>query len=290
MKYIFLRYPEGKFKAVTVSYDDGQYHDVRLAQTLDKYGLKGTFNLCSKRIGQQSPSRRLTAEEVREHLLGKGHEVAVHGEDHISPVLSRPTKAIQDVLNCRLALEQTFGIMVRGMAYPDVALRNFQNGATAENICAYLQDLGIVYARNIVPNEEPLTYSLPTDWLAWNATVHHNHPKATAYAKEFVALDQDKLYRAKRWPKVFMLWGHSFEFDREGNWELLDQLCQILGGKGDTWYATCMEIYEYVKAYDALVFSADSTRVYNPTLHTVWFDVDGRLYHVAPGQTVTIEG
>ena len=64
MKYIFLRYPEGKFKAVTLSYDDGQYHDVRLAQTLDKYGLKGTFNLCSKRIGQETPSRRLTVEEI----------------------------------------------------------------------------------------------------------------------------------------------------------------------------------------------------------------------------------
>ena len=288
MKYIFLRFPEGKFKAVTLSYDDGHNHDIRLAQTLDKYGLKGTFNLTSKRIGQQTPSRRLTVEDIKEHLLSKGHEIAVHGEDHIAPVLSRPTKAIQDVLNCRLYLEQTFGIMVRGMAFPDVALRNFQNGATKENVQSYLKDLGIVYARDIVTNEEPLNYSLPADWLAWNATVHHSHPKAAEYAREFVALDQDKLYKAKRWPKCFMLWGHSFEFDRENNWELLDELCQILAGKEDTWYATCMEIYEYVQAYNALVFSADSTRVYNPTLHTVWFDVDSKLYSVAPGDTITI--
>lgn len=288
MKYIFLRYPEGKFKAVTLSYDDGQYHDIRLAQTLDKYGLKCTFNLCSKRIGQVSPSRRLTVEEIREHLLEKGHEIAVHGEDHISPVLSRPTKAIQDVLNCRLYLEQTFGIMVRGMAHPDVALRNFQNGANYEHIRAYLQDLGIVYARNILTNTEPLNYSLPTDWFAWNATVSHSHPKAAEYAREFLALDENKLYRAKRWPKLFMLWGHSFEFDRADNWELLDELCGILGGQDDVWYATCMEIYEYVQAYNALVFSADSTRVFNPSLLKIWFDVDGTLYSVEPGQTITI--
>jgi hypothetical protein len=49
-----------------------------------------------------------------------------------------------------------------------------------------------------------------------------------------------------------------------------------------------MEIYEYVKAYDALVFSADSTRVYNPTLQKIWFDVDGKLYSVEPGETITI--
>ena len=282
-------YPGGKKKAFNITYDDGVLQDVRFVAMLNKYGIKGTFNLCSKRIGQETPSRRLTVEEIKEHLLDKGHEIAVHGEDHISPVLSRPTKAIQDVLNCRLGLEQMFGIMVRGFAYPDVALHNFQNGASKENICSFLQDLGIVYARNIVTNEEPLSYSLPTDCLAWNATVHHSNPKAAEYAKEFVALDENKLYRARRWPKCFMLWGHSFEFDRENNWELLDELCEILGGKEDTWYATCMEIYEYVKAYDALVFSADSTRVYNPTLKKIWFDVDGKLYSVDPGDTITIE-
>lgn len=288
MKYIFLRYPEGKFKAVTLSYDDGNEHDIRFAKTIDKYGLKCTFNLCSKRIGQVTPSRRLMVEEIREYILDKGHEIAVHGEDHISPVLSRPTKAIQDVLNCRLYLEQTFGIMVRGLAYPDVSLRNFQNNASYENIRSYLQNLGIVYARNVLTNQEPLDYSLPTDWLAWNATVHHSHPKAAEYAKEFLALDQDKLYRAKRWPKLFMLWGHSFEFDRAENWDFLEELCQLLGGKEDVWYATCMEIYEYVEAYNGLVFSADSTRVYNPSLLKVWFDVDGTLYSVDSGQTITI--
>lgn len=288
MKYIFLRYPKGKFKAVTLSYDDGQYHDLRMLETLNKYGIKCTFNLCSKRIGQVTPSRRLTSDEIREHILDKGHEIAIHGEDHISPVLSRPTKAIQDILNCRLALEQTFDVMVRGFAYPDVSLRNFQNGANYETIRSYMQDLGIVYARNIVTNEEPLSYSLPTDWYAWNATVTHSHPKAAEYIKEFLALDQNKLYRAKRWPKLFMLWGHSFEFDRANNWELLEEMCQLLANQEDVWYATCIEIYEYAQAYNALVFSADSTRVYNPTLLTVWFDVDGTLYSVAPGQTVTI--
>ena len=287
MKYIFLRYPGGKSKAVTCSYDDGQYHDIRLAEILDKHGIKGTFNLCSKRIGQETPSRRLTVEEIQKHLLGKGHEIAIHGEDHISPVLSRPTKAIQDVLNCRLALEQTFGILVRGYAFPDVALRNFQNGATKESVCSFLQELGIAYARNIITEEAP-SYALPTDWLAWNATVHHSHPKAAEFAQEFANLTPDTLYRARRWPRLFMLWGHSFEFDRANNWELLEELCEILGNKEDTWYATCMEIYEYVTAYNALIFSADSTRVYNPTLETIWLDVDGVLHTVAPGDTITI--
>ena len=47
MIYHFMRYPGGKPKAVTLSYDDGVIQDIRMAQVLDKYGLKCTFNLCS---------------------------------------------------------------------------------------------------------------------------------------------------------------------------------------------------------------------------------------------------
>ena len=35
---------DGRMKAVTFSYDDGSIHDVRLADTLTKYGMKCTFN------------------------------------------------------------------------------------------------------------------------------------------------------------------------------------------------------------------------------------------------------
>ena len=41
MNYQNLRFPEGKAKALTFSYDDGCRADVRMAKTLTKYGLKG---------------------------------------------------------------------------------------------------------------------------------------------------------------------------------------------------------------------------------------------------------
>ena len=47
MRYKFLRFPEGKSKAATFSYDDGVKQDVRFAETLTKYGLKATFNFNS---------------------------------------------------------------------------------------------------------------------------------------------------------------------------------------------------------------------------------------------------
>ena len=43
----FIRFPEGKSKAFTLSYDDGVRQDKRFVKILNKYGLKSTFNLNS---------------------------------------------------------------------------------------------------------------------------------------------------------------------------------------------------------------------------------------------------
>ena len=45
IRYRFLRFPEGKTKALTFSYDDGCPEDLRLSDVLSAHGLKGTFNL-----------------------------------------------------------------------------------------------------------------------------------------------------------------------------------------------------------------------------------------------------
>ena len=43
----FLRFKDGKPKALSFSYDDGVTYDIRLVELFNKYGLKGTFNVNS---------------------------------------------------------------------------------------------------------------------------------------------------------------------------------------------------------------------------------------------------
>ena len=43
----------GKMKALTFSYDDAVTQDIRFIELLDKYGMKGTFNLNSERLGME---------------------------------------------------------------------------------------------------------------------------------------------------------------------------------------------------------------------------------------------
>ncbi len=279
MRYRYLRFPDGKLKAVTFSYDDGVTADKRLAKLLADRGLKGTFNINS---GLWNNSGRLSPEEIREYIVALGHEVAIHGELHRAPGVISTADGIRDVLNCRVALEQTFGRIVRGMAYPDSGITRFTGDHTYEDVKGYLTALGITYARTLAGDND--RFDLPCDWHAWMPTAHHNNPAVTDYAEKFLALED----KAGMPPRLFYLWGHSYEFDNQNNWEHMEALCDTLAGRDDTWYATNGEIYAYVQAWEALEFSADDTMVHNPTATDMWFNADGRLYCVKSGETMTI--
>ena len=115
MRSVFMRYPEGRAKAVTFSYDDGCQADKRLVEIFDKFGMKATFNFNCDR-----PDRiNFTKEQINEYFLSKGHEVAVHGANHRANGNLRPIEGIRDVLDCRLELEAKCDCIIRGMAYPD---------------------------------------------------------------------------------------------------------------------------------------------------------------------------
>jgi len=282
MRYKFLRFPQGKVKAVTLSYDDGRYTDIRFSDVITKAGLKCTFNLCS-----QKQIKDLTAEQKKEYFLDRGHEIAVHCAQHRAPGMQRAITGIKDVLDCRLELEEEYGLIIRGMAYPDTGIRYFANEATYENIKHYLTDLDIAYARTL--GKDNNSFSLPNDWHAWMPTAHHANPKLLEYIEEFLNIEiTPDTYGPTHHPKLFYIWGHSIEFERDNNWELLDKICERLGGRDDIWYATNMEIYEYVKAYDSIIYSADETKMYNPSLFDIWMDIDGEVICIKSGETKTV--
>lgn len=286
MRYRFLRFPGGKTKTFTMSYDDGVRSDIRLAEICCKYGVKCTFNINSGMIRSETGHSRLTADEIRESLQGKGHEIAVHGYMHRASGALSPLDLIQDILNDRLGLEKEFGGIIRGMAYPDSGINRIHTGSSYESVRRNLKDLGIAYSRSLSGDND--RFLLPEDWYNWIPTAHHNNPQVLEFAEKFVNLDVDSQYCSGRYPRLFYLWGHSYEFDRNDNWDRIEAILQILSGKEDTWYPTNIQLRDYVTAYESLITSADGSRIYNPSLQEIWFDVDGKLYCVKPGETVEI--
>lgn len=65
-------------KAATLSYDDGTIHDRTLIKIMNKYSIKGSFHLNSSTIGKEG---YVTKEELT--TLYKGHEVSLHGVEHL---------------------------------------------------------------------------------------------------------------------------------------------------------------------------------------------------------------
>ena len=283
MRSVFMRYPNGTAKAVTFSYDDGVVQDQRLAELFDQYGMKATFNFNSEKMRPFNFSK----EQVKEYFLSKGHEIAVHGANHRANGNTRIIEGIRDVLDCRLELEEKCDCIIRGMAYPDTGILFMGNFGSYDQIKHYLQELDIAYARTLGGDNN--SFLLPQDFYAWTPTAHHNHPQIMEYIDQFLGLDLSvKAYHAKRMPRLLYIWGHSYEFDDNQNWAHMEAICRKLSFKDEIWYATNIEIYDYVQAYKSLRYSANGRMVYNPTLYTIWIDVDGEVYTIKSGETICI--
>ena len=294
MRYNFLRFPGGKPKALTFSYDDSFRQDIEIAEILAQYGMKCTFNLNGDEVSKnmkislkQEPP--LTADEVKKHILGNGHEIAVHGFNHRAMGTLRPIEAIREVLDCRLFLEQRYGVIVRGMAQADSGIRHYHPSSDLETVKRCMADVGISYCRTTyspLPPPDRAPFALPNDWLCWKPTSHHNNPKLFEWADEFINIGiNPTMIGCRSHPRLFYIWGHGHEYS---DFDLLHKICQKFADFEDIWFATNIEIYDYVKAYKDLIYSADGNTVYNPSVITVWFDIDGTLYSVKPGETITI--
>jgi peptidoglycan/xylan/chitin deacetylase (PgdA/CDA1 family) len=261
MHTIYKCFPEGKFKVLTMSYDDGTEADKRLVSIFNKFGIKGTFHLNS---GMMGTGKRIREDEIKD--LYVGNEVAAHTFTH--PTIARCPKeqVILEVLEDRKKLEEIVGYPVRGMSYP--------NGSYNKEIKDIMRLTGIEYSRIVGSSKK---FSMPEDFYAWESTCHHNDG-LMEMAEQFAALFK------KQYMYMMYVWGHSYEFDLDNNWNLMEKFCEFIGGKEDVWYATNIQIVDYQKALDSLIFSASGNFVYNPSILTVWLSVDERIVEVKGGE------
>lgn len=286
MQYVNMRFPGGKAKCVTFSYDDARKSDIRLSDMLQKYGIKCTFNVTGNKF--RNDNDNLTHDEIEKYIINRGHEVAVHGYHHRGTGALRPIEGIREILDNRTELEKEFGMFVRGMAYPDSGINYFPNpDYSYDKVKNYLSELDIAYSRTICHDNN--SFDMPTDWYDWRPTAHHNNDKVFDWIDEFLNIDiSEKVYIAARSSRLFYLWGHSFQFDNENNWDRCEKICRLLGGHDDIWYATNIEIYNCVTAFNSLIYSADGSMIYNPSLLTVWIDIDKKVYELKSGETLKL--
>ena len=269
----FLRFPKFKTKAVTLSFDDGAIYDRTMTQILNRYGIKCTFNL-NAGLMLEGVSGRIDFDEVNE--LYTEHEIACHTYTH--PHLDNLDlgSVAYEIIKDREALEEKTGRIIEGFAYP-YGLRE------TDGMIDCIKKCGIKYARATIPT---YGFDLPKDYLRWNPTCHQADPKLYPIIDKF--LESDDLQRD--WQislKLLYIWGHSYEY--KNDWESLEKMCQTIGGHENVWYATNMEVIDYITAFKMLRRSANGKIIYNPTDTDIYVAVDGKNILLKKGETTVLE-
>lgn len=226
---------QNKRKAVTFSFDDAIIDDERLIKILDKYGLKGTFNLNS---GYLSGALKWRYREVKDviHInyfdnpnLYDGHEVACHSYTH-------PHLEWLDVANMenqirldKLLLEELYHCKIRGMAYP--------YGTYNDDVIKVLRNNAIEYSRT---TENTYDFKLPEEPLTWHPTCHFKDDRRMELAEKFVNAEAEE-------DMLFYIWGHSYELVTEEDWNAFEEFCAFVSGREDICYCTNIEVLNGMK-------------------------------------------
>ena len=226
-------FDQEKKKAITFSYDDGVTQDIRFVELLNKYGLKCTFNLNSEllshkgmliRNGQRISHYKIHKEDVKD--LYDGHEVAVHTLTHPNLTRCDDAEVIRQVETDRLNLSEMVGYEVVGMAYPCGGVNN--DDRVADIIT------GVKYSRTITTTG---SFDLQENLYRFNPTAYHlDFEDMMRLGEKFMELTPET-------PKIFYIWGHSYEMDYCADyWVKLEEFFKLISNKDDIFYGTNKEV------------------------------------------------
>lgn len=245
-----LLFPGGYDKVFTLSYDDGVEQDKRLIEIFDRYHVKATFNLGYGVLGHKpgGPFKidKIDKEEVRE--LYKDHEVGGHGLYHSDLSSLGDPYMMYEILEDKKQLEGLTEKPLQMFAYPF--------GFFNDKVKQVLKTAGYKGARTVRSTHG---FRLPDDPFELDPTCHHNDEKLMDLAKEFAE-------GPGFGPRMFYVWGHGYEFDKDQNWQVIEDLLIYLDKHREgIWFATNGQILHYLEAYRMLEYSVDGSMIYNPS-------------------------
>ena len=219
----------------TTSWDDGDARDLRVAELLDRYGMKGTFYIGK---GQKD---RLSEDQIRG--LVRTQEAGAHGLTHPDlPTLSRGEKQ-REIAGSKEWLESVIGKPVDMFCYP--------YGRFDAEIEELVREAGFLGARS----SRKTLGTVPDDPFALPVTIMAYRLPFRAFEKmtlplrgeklangEWEALASQKFEAVRCAGGVFHLWGHSWEIDRLALWGSLENFLNEVAHQPDIQYITNGEL------------------------------------------------
>lgn len=274
--FIDFTYPDGKHKALVLSYDDGTIQDIELTQLLDKHKLIGTFNLNSGYIGVTRGWPQKNGDTIYQKyvskdslfIIYKNHEIAVHGELHKNFTDITNKEILKEVNTDLEILTQLTKREIISMAYPF--------GSTNDSIAKLISNTGIVNGRTVA---DTYKFSLPENYMIWNPTCHDS--KALDYLSEYLEMDKQEL-------SLFYVWGHSWEFGDTKRWNNMVEFCEKIGKAKDIWSVGNGELTKYLKAIERV--EINEKKIMNPADNEpIWINLSTGIKKLKAGETIEIK-
>lgn len=264
-------FPNGKAKSFNVTYDDGVLQDVRFVELLNKYNLKGTFNLNSGLMENEFEwvhengcvVKRLSKDKVVSLYLG--HEIASHSLTHPYMDNLSESEILYELQSDKTNLERLFGKEIKGFAVP------FDYYSDLIEKC--VKQAGFSYARI---SEESRSFTPQTDYFKWKATVFHTDSNLKELTQQFIESDQELA--------LFQIVGHSYDLDIENMWDRLESIYIEIASQKDILPMTTIDIIEYLKAMETAEIT-DRTFKNNSNI-SLWFSDNKSTFEVKPKEEV----
>ncbi len=224
---------------VTTSWDDGHKLDLQIATLLKKYRLQGTFYI-SPQNQEFTKGDFLTNSEVKK--LSREFEVGAHTMTHPRLPHVSVFKSNKEIKDSKAYLEKVIGKKIVSFCYP--------GGKYNKTHVRQIKKAGYKMARTTktfatgIGNklfETPTTVHIYNHWTdAWRVLTLVNF-NPIAFMRTFRHWDilATKLFdQIEKQGGVFHIWGHSWEVDKNGDWERLEKVFQHIGNKKEVSYKT----------------------------------------------------
>ena len=258
-------YPNGKAKAFNVTYDDGVLQDIRFVELLNKYNLKGTFNLNSRLMENEFEwvhengcvVKRLAKDKAR--TLYGGHEIASHSLTHPYMDNLSEEEIMHELKTDKANLENLFGKEIKGFAVP------FDYYSELIEKC--VKECGFEYARI---SEESRSFTPQSDYYNWKASVFHLDSELNQFVNNFLNTTEELAF--------FQIVGHSYDLDIENMWDKIENIFKEICADNDVLPMTTIEIIDYLKAMSCA--GINKNYITNNSNVNLWFNINGSVVEI----------
>ena len=231
---------------VTTSWDDGHKLDIKLANMLQKYKIRGTFYIANKFLDTWGPLHPnelfhpISENEIVQ--LSKHFEIGAHTVTHPNLTTIPLAKAEKEIIRSKQILEKMLNKEICGFCYP--------LGAYNSEIAKIVKKAGYKYARTAkrfqTKVRDPFlmgttTHVFPHNWIrnlkilwAGRPTLRGLHNWAT---RTKIMFD-----RVSRRGGIYHLWGHSWEIEKFKMWDELKGILEYVCNKKGVLYLTNHEV------------------------------------------------